>query len=154
MNDSPQDMIAAFSIYASLNPDTCGGGKRYNTALTKPTTWSEKWPLICKYFGLKGVGPPEGGSGPQPTQYLEENIEDWKKVEKKYGLVTGRVGNARSFGGFPYFIMTMFNFDRHLDMTRTSKTWGENAFLHDAVEKGWYTSFDRFKAAGIIPQFK
>lgn len=154
MNDSPQDLIAAFSIYASLNPSTCGDGKRYNTALTKPTTWSEKWPLICKYFGLVGVAPPEGGSGPQPTQYLEEHFDAWKKVEEEYKLVTGRVGNGRSFGGFPYFIMTMFNFDRHLDLSRTNKAWANaESWTSAHVEKAWYDSFDRFRSAGIIPKF-
>ncbi|KAF2669344.1 hypothetical protein BT63DRAFT_401500 [Microthyrium microscopicum] len=152
-NDSPQDQIACFSIYASLNPKKCGDGQRFNTAVSEPSSWSEKWPVICSYFGLKGVAPPAGGSGPQPTQYLEENASEWQKVEEKYKLVKGRVGNQRTFGGFPYFIMTMFNFDRHLDMSKFNEVWSDKEQLSTTFKDAWYTAFDRFKSAGIIPQF-
>jgi hypothetical protein len=120
----------------------------------KPSSWSQKWPDICEYFELKGAPPPPGGSGPQPTQYLEENITEWKQVEDKYNLVKGKVGNQRTFGGFPYFIMTMFNFDRHLDMTKLDKMWKGNETKNMDTKTAWWTAFDRFKAAGIIPEFK
>jgi hypothetical protein len=147
-------VIAGFSIYASLNPETCGNGQRFNTAVLQPSAWSKKWPDICEYFGLKGTPPPAGGSGPQPTQYLEENTEEWKKVETEYELVKGRVGNQRTFGGFPYFIMTMFNFDRHLDMTEFDKAWDNSVMKSIDSKTAWWIAFDRFKAAGIIPEFK
>jgi hypothetical protein len=154
-NDSPQDMIACFSIYASLNPKACGNGQRFNTAVLQPTAWSQKWPDICEYFGLKGTPPPADGSAPQPTQYLEENMDEWKEVEKEYNLVKGKVGNQRTFGGFPYFIMTMFNFDRHMDMTKFEKAWDDGSSMKNMDSKtAWWTAFDRFKAGGIIPEFK
>jgi hypothetical protein len=152
-NDSPQDELAIFSIFASLHPETCGDGRRFNTAVVKSSPWSEKWPVICDYFGLQGVAPPPGGSGPQPTQYLEENIDDWKKIEQEFKLQPGRVGNQRTYGGFPYFIMTMFDFDRQLDMTLLRETWGDEERLAATFKDGWYRAFDRFKAVGIIPSF-
>ncbi|KPM37413.1 hypothetical protein AK830_g9147 [Neonectria ditissima] len=149
-NDSSQDIVAKIAIHASLHPEL-SSGQRYNAAdNSKASSWSEKWPIICEYFGLKGVGPPAGGSGPQPTQYLADHIEQWKEVEKKYGLVTGRVGNERSFGGFPYFIMTMFNFDRNLDMSQTHEMWAEAKEEVDTTV-AWWTAFDRFRKAKIIP---
>ncbi|KAH6976936.1 hypothetical protein BKA56DRAFT_632876 [Ilyonectria sp. MPI-CAGE-AT-0026] len=149
-NDSSQDIVAKVAIYASLHPEK-SSGKRYNAAdSSKASSWSQKWPVICEYFGLKGVAPPAGGSGPQPTQYLADHIDQWKEVEKKYGLVTGRVGNERSFGGFPYFIMTMFNFDRHLDMSQVHEMWGEAKEEVD-TKAAWWTAFDRFRKAKIIP---
>ena len=101
-NDSSQDIIAKFSIYASLHPETCGNGQAFNTAdNAKASSWSVKWPVICEYFGLKGVGPPPGGSGPQPGDYIADHLAEWRELEKKHNLVTGRVGNDRSYGGFP-----------------------------------------------------
>lgn len=149
-NDSSQDIIAKFAIHASLHPET-SGGQAFNAAdNAKPSSWSVKWPVICEYFKLKGVPPPAGGSGPQPTQYVEEHVEQWKELEKKHGLQSGRVGNDRSLGFFPYFIMTMFNFDRQLDMTKMHKTWGQATEQTDA-KGAWWTAFDRFRKAKIIP---
>ncbi|KXJ86802.1 hypothetical protein Micbo1qcDRAFT_218528 [Microdochium bolleyi] len=149
-NDSSQDIVAKTSILASLRPEV-SGGQRYNAADNAETSsWSVKWPIICEYFGLKGVGPPPGGSGPQPTEYCADHFAEWQELERKHGLKTGRVGNDRSYGGFPYFIMTMFNFDRPLDMTKTHKLMGKEKEETDA-KCAWWTAFDRFRAAKIIP---
>ena len=108
-NDSSQDLVAKFSIYASLHPETTHH-ERYNAADNSiPSSWSKKWPIICEYFGLRGTPPPSGGSGPQPGKYIEDHLTEWKNLEQRNGLQTGRVGNERSFGGFQYFIMTMFD---------------------------------------------
>jgi hypothetical protein len=157
-NDSPQDLIAAFSIHASLYPEKFGNGQRFNTAVAQASAWKDKWPVICEYFGLKGIAPPADGSlGPQPTAYLESNVETWQKVEQEFGLVKGRVANGRTFGGFPYFIMNMFNFDRHMDMTLVDKMWNADAeekkFKDMTSKASWWTAFDRFKKAKIIPDF-
>ena len=149
-NDSSQDICAKVSIVASLTPEK-SAGQRYNAAdNAQPSTWSKKWPIICEYFGLKGIAPPAGGSGPQPSQYLADHVTEWKEVEQKFGLVSGRVGNERSFGPFPYFIMTMLNFDRNMDMSQTQDMMGdlkENL----TTQQAWYTAFDRFRKAKIIP---
>jgi hypothetical protein len=149
-NDSSQDLVARFSIYASLHPETTHG-ERYNaTDNSMPSSWSQKWPVICEYFGLKGTPPPPGGSGPQPGKYIEDHLSEWKKLEQVHGLQTGRVGNERSFGGFQYFIMTMFNFDRDLDMSKCHKVWGDVKEETD-VKGAWWKAFDRFRKAKIIP---
>jgi hypothetical protein len=149
-NDSSQDAVAKISIIASLRPEI-SSGQRYNAAdSAQPSSWSVKWPVICQYFGLKGVGPAPGGSGPQPEEYLASHFSEWQALEKKHGLKTGRVGNGRSLGGFAYFIMTMFNFDRHLDMTKCHEMMGDAKLEIDA-KGGWWTAFDRFRQAKIIP---
>lgn len=149
-NESSQDIVGKIAILASLRPET-SAGQRYNAAdSAKPSTWSQKWPVICEYFGLKGVAPPAGGSGPQPIEYLADHISEWNDVEKKHGLVTGRVGNDRSFGGFPFFIMTLLNFDRQLDMSKAHKMMGDDLAEVD-IKGSWWTAFDRFRAAKIIP---
>jgi hypothetical protein len=149
-NDSSQDVVAKFAIYVSLHPETAHG-ERYNVADNAiPQTWEKKWPIICEYFGLVGTPPPKGGSGPQPGKYIEDHLHQWKILEIEKGLQTGRVGNERSFGGFQYFIMTMFDFDRNLDMSKMHKAWGSSKEEID-VRGAWWTAFDRFRKAKIIP---
>ena len=46
--------------------------------------------------------------------------------------------------------MTMFNFDRQLDLTNVHKAWGSNKIETDA-KGAWWTAFDRFRKARIIP---
>lgn len=154
-NDSSQDIIAKFSIFASLHPETCGDGQGFNVADTiKPVTWELKWPIICDYFGLKGVGPltPEEQqkAGIDPTTYTQNHLTQWEALEKKHGLQTGRVGNEKGVTGFWYFIMYAFDFDRQLDMTKCHKVWGESGEEVDTA-KSWYTAFDRFRKGKVIP---
>ena len=154
-NDSSQDIIARFSIHCALNPDTCGQGQAFNVAdNSRPSSWSKKWPAICEFFRLKGTPPPEGGSGTAPGQYLQEHIEEWKSIEKKYGLATGRVGNDRSLALFQYFIMSLLSFDRQMDLTKMHKAWnsgnGKGVEEIDA-KQCWWTAFQRFRDAKIIP---
>ncbi|KAI9896267.1 hypothetical protein N3K66_008439 [Trichothecium roseum] len=152
-NDASQDVLARAAIAASLRPGKAGSGERYNVAdCARPRAWRDKWPVVCAYFGLKGTGPPEeeGAHGPDPAEVLAGNVERWREVEEKYGLVTGRVGNERSFGGFPVFIMRMFDFDRHLDVTKLHGLMGDEADDVD-IKGAWYTAFDRYRKAKIIP---
>ncbi|KAM0255701.1 hypothetical protein ACHAPA_012384 [Fusarium lateritium] len=149
-NDSSQDIVAKIAIYASLHPEK-SAEQNFNAAdNSEPSTWSQKWPIICEYFGLKGVGPVAEGSAPEPTQYLTEHGEKWKEMEKEYGLVSGRVGNMRSCRGLPMAIMNAFNFDRHLDMSKTHKMWGKATEEVD-TKQAWYLAFDRFRMAKVIP---
>ena len=148
-NDSSQDIISKFAIYASLHPEV-SSGQSFNAADNAQTSsWSVKWPIICEYFGLKGVAP-KNGSGPDPVKYTVDNRDRWVQLEKQHDLQPGRVGNDRSYGGFPYFIMTMFNFDRNLDMTKMHQAWGSATEETDA-KGAWWTAFDRFRKARIIP---
>ena len=148
-NDSSQDIIARFAIHASLHPEV-SSEQSFNAAdNAAPSSWSVKWPIICQYFGLKGEAPSEG-SGPDPFKYVIDHREQWEALEKEHDLQTGRVGNERSYSGFPYFIMTMFNFDRQLDMSKMHKAWGKAVEETDA-KGAWWTAFDRFRRAKIIP---
>lgn len=45
---------------------------------------------------------------------------------------------------------SMFNFDRHMDLGKSLKAWGDKKEEAGSKES-WYPVFDRFKAAKIIP---
>jgi hypothetical protein len=71
-------------------------------------------------------------------------------METKYGLETGRVANDRSFPYLPIGILSMMKCDRQLDSTKTPAAWGKATEELD-VKQSWYTPFDRFWKANIIP---
>ncbi|KAL4808019.1 hypothetical protein BDV18DRAFT_158139 [Aspergillus unguis] len=148
-NDSNQDIIGRFAVYAGLHPEKTGG-ERYNVSDNAQwSNWEEKWPVICAYFGLKGVGP-TNGSGPDPSAYIAEHRDQWLAMESKYNLKTGRVGNEKSLTAVPLFLMKQFDFDRQVDLTKMHEAWGDATEEID-TKGSWYTVFDRFRAAKIIP---
>jgi hypothetical protein len=95
-NESPQDMVARFSIFASLDPEKTAG-RAFNVG-GQEDTWKGKWPVICDYFGLKGTGPEEGS--PQPGAYIASHRKQWDEMESRYGLKKGSVDSDITHPGF------------------------------------------------------
>ncbi|PKY04967.1 hypothetical protein P168DRAFT_251949, partial [Aspergillus campestris IBT 28561] len=152
-NDSSQDIIARFCIHLSLHTEEPGiaGGSFNVSDNAVPSSWEEKWPVVCEYFGLKGVAPVEGG--PEAAAFLEEHQDDWAKMEKDYGLRTGHhhgKGDDKSLPFVPFFLLSQFDFDRQVDLTRMHAAWGPAKEERD-IKATWYTTFERYRAAGIIP---
>jgi hypothetical protein len=82
-------------------------GESFNVADAKyATTWAEDWPAICKYFGLKGVAPPDDSKDREVRKYIKDNFGKWEEIEKKNGLVSGLADSPRTFPGFEYFLFT------------------------------------------------
>lgn len=95
-NESPQDMVARFSIYASLHPDKTAS-RSFNVG-GQEDSWSGKWPVICAYFGLEGSGPRE--DAPQPGAYIAAHRKEWDELERKFGLKKGSVDSDITHPGF------------------------------------------------------
>jgi hypothetical protein len=151
-NDSSQDIVARFSIHASLHPSQ-SSHRSFNVAdSATPSPWSKRWPVICAWFGLKGVGPSPPGAepSPQPGAYLREHRAEWKALAAKHGLKSGAVdvelGEGK--GGYQYFIMTLFDFDRHLDLGGMRDVGFEESVEGDA---SWAVAFERFRKGKAIP---
>lgn len=143
-NESPQDMVARFSIHASLHPEETASGS-FNCA-GEETSWSAKWPIICASFGLKGVAPIEGSLG--PAEYIKQHRGQWDEMAATKGLKNGFVDNNVSHPIFQYFIMTLLDFDRHMDMGAMRAT-GYSELID--TEMCWTVAFDRMRRARIIP---
>ncbi|KAL7273518.1 hypothetical protein RUND412_003613 [Rhizina undulata] len=143
--DTSHDLLARFEIYASLNPEKTHAGT-FNIADSEtPVTWSEKWPVICKYFGLEGVGPhAETSIGPQ--EWMKRHQPEWAKLVLRKELNDGRV--EKSGWGFLDCAMRTFDFDRQYDLTRARGIGFEEKI--DTVE-GFKIAFRRMRAANIIP---
>lgn len=147
-NNSSQDMVARFSIYASLNPKLTGGHSINVADNDKPSSWSEIWPVICQWFKLRGVGPREDSV--PPAEYLKLHKTKWSDLVAEHKLAKDvlEVESGPSKGGFQYHIMTELDFDRQLDLELCRKS----GFL-DRVEmhRSWWHTFERLRQARRIP---
>ncbi|KAF2446752.1 hypothetical protein P171DRAFT_462154 [Karstenula rhodostoma CBS 690.94] len=143
-NESPQDMVAHFSIHASLHPETTAS-RSFNVG-GQEDNWKGKWPVICEYFGLEGTGPEE--NAPQPGAYIAAHRGEWDALEEKEGLKKGSVDSDITHPGFQYYIMTMFDFDRQMSM-EASHGVGYTEVIE--TPETWKVAFDRMRLAKVIP---
>jgi hypothetical protein len=147
--DSSSDMIARQTLHVTLTqPWSQRKGEAFNVAdMRTPSSWSQKWPALCSYFGLKGVKLEEDNPV-EMRAFIKENFGKWEAMESKYGLQSGHADNPRITAGFEYFLMTMFDFDRQFDM---SKMYGTGFSEERDALRAWGGVFDRMKTAKIIP---
>jgi hypothetical protein len=146
-NDSSEDIVARFSIYASLHAEVAGGGKAFNVAdRTAPSSWSVKWPVICSFFALQGVGPAE--DAPQPGAYIQQHRDRWIKLAQDNSLRLESLENQVANPGFQRYIMSLFTFNRTLSLEAIRAV----GFVDEFDEKmSWFCAFERFPDAKIIP---
>ena len=152
--------IARFMIYASLHPETCGGGQLFNIADNEtPCRYGEIWPQLAKWFGLVGLGPAENsraqtntlkvGELPQTSPSLSpgEYVAQYKGIFAQCGRInaaSGGVGaGSRQLDSVGYWL----TFDRQLSLKRLRETGFEVS--RDPVQ-GWLESFEMFRKAGLI----
>lgn len=142
--DTFQDIAAKMEIYAALNPDKCGFGSSFNIANGDVTTWADKWPGICAYFGLKGVGPQ--GTFEPPAVFVKKHADVWNQLVERQGLKSGLIESF--FWPFLDVMMDKAFFDRQYDLTAARSIGFEETI--DTV-KAYTVAFDRMRAAKVIP---
>lgn len=145
-SDSSSDMIARQTIHLTLSPSTPKGAA-YNVSDAKtPQNWETKWPIVCSYFNLEATEPL---SEPiDMRKFINDNTDTWLAMEKKYGLQSGHIDGGRGMQISEHLLMTKFDFDRHLDMTKMYST----GFTEERGPKeSWWKVFDRMRKAKIIP---
>ncbi|GIZ37828.1 hypothetical protein CKM354_000126100 [Cercospora kikuchii] len=149
-NDSGQDTIARFAIHAALHPEQCGAGQAFNVASHRmPLSWSERWPILCNFFDLKGAPPPTG-EGFLASQFLADHRDEWAELEASHGLVGAE--ETRSVHMLGHGILACMKFDRQLSLERMHQAWAHGGKPEESTtEEIWWTAFRRFRDAKIIP---
>jgi hypothetical protein len=152
--------IARFMIYASLHPETCGGGQLFNVADNEtPSRNSEIWPQLAAWFGLKGVGPardtvaneralgvgelPQTASQLTPGEYIVKHKGVFEKCGRFKALEGGVGAGSQQLDSVGYWL----TFDRQLSLKKLRATGFEGD--KDAIG-GWLDSFAMFRKAGLI----
>lgn len=145
-----QDMVAKFSIWASLNPKLCGGGEAFNVIDTNnPSKWSDRWSLICSLFGLEGVGVVEGSF--KPSEFMAKHRADWDQIVQDQGLQRGSWDNSLANPFFFDAILSLFDYDHQICADKMYQTGFKTTFDE---KTSWALSFERFRQAKILPYFE
>lgn len=140
-NDASADIIAKFSIWASLHPEKAGNGQLFNIANEdKPSKMSDRWPGLTQYFGLKGVGPTKDPSALKPGEYIKKH----QHVFEEHGIKASKVVQSEHLDGYGYH----FTFDRQLSLKKAKR-----AGFSEEIDSNfsWFKAFGRFKRFGMIP---
>jgi hypothetical protein len=142
-----QDMVAKFSIWASLNPEIAGGGEAFNVIdRNTPSTWADRWSLICSLFGLEGVGVVEGSL--KPSEFLSKHQADWETIVETHGLQKQSLNNGITNPFFFDTILSLFDYDHQISAEKMYKA----GFKTSIDERdSWSLAFDRFRQAKILP---
>jgi hypothetical protein len=148
-NQGSSDMLARQAIHLSLTLPKERKGETFNVADEKaPGSWKMKWPDICSHFELQGAPPPKEGTAIEVRRYIEDHMDIWKEMERKYGLERGVVGSIFCSKRFEFACLTLFDFDRQFDMR---KIYGSGFEEGRTTKEAWGSVFDRMKRANIIP---
>ncbi|KAF3069710.1 3-oxo-Delta(4,5)-steroid 5-beta-reductase [Daldinia childiae] len=144
-SDSSQDVVAHFHIYTSLHGDKTHG-RSFNVADGEGTSWKVKWPIVCNYFGLKGVGPSAQVAGElQGTKWLLAQKYLWSAWAKDNGL-KGDVLENMQWDILDTALSLPLRIDYDLGASR------EIGFQETMdVGKGFLVAFDRLRRAKFLP---
>lgn len=101
---------------------------------------AERWPRICNYFGLEGVGPSEDPSTLRPGEYTKKHLH----VLEELGLKANAVFKGDFLDTYGYYL----TFDRQLSLDKA-----RSAGFSEEIDpnSSWFKAFDRFRKAGMIP---
>ncbi|KAF5502419.1 Short chain dehydrogenase sirR [Colletotrichum aenigma] len=84
--DSFKDVVARFHIHVSLHPEGTNG-RALSVGDGEPVSWQMKWPLVCNYFGLEGVGPQERATDQAyGIEWLMAQKDSWPVWVAAHGL--------------------------------------------------------------------
>lgn len=146
-SQTSQDMLAKFSVWASLHPQLTGNGEAFNVLdSNRPSTWEERWHTICSLFDLEGIGYVEGT--PSAESFMMTHRAKWDELTETHGLKSGHIDNNVAN---PYFfknMLTLFDYDHQASMEKAYKL-GFQASWDD--RRSWDIAFQRFRMAKIIP---
>lgn len=153
--------MARFMIFASLHPETCGGGRLFNIADTQvPCKYGVLWPRLAAWFGLKGTGPVEASIAEDnvlkvgelskasataltPGEYVAKYRDIFAQQGRPEAASRGVGYGSRQLDSVGYWL----TFDRQLSLDRLKETGFESD--QDPFE-GWLESFEMFREAGLI----
>ncbi|GJC83439.1 hypothetical protein ColLi_06277 [Colletotrichum liriopes] len=108
-----------------------------------PTKFSEIWPSLANWFGLKGVGPTGEENDPKPGEYIHKNKHIFEEKGLGRAMVAGVGGGSSQLDSVGYWL----SFDRQLSLERLRSL----GFMEEMNPvEGWLEAFEKFREAGII----
>ncbi|KAF6814858.1 sirq protein [Colletotrichum sojae] len=148
-SSSSAAVLARQAVHVSVTEPWCRiKGEAYNGAdsLTA-SSWSERWPVVCSFFGLKGVRL-ERDDPVEMRTFVKENKSAWEAMETKYGLRRGFADGPVQEPIWEHIMMSMFDFDRPYDV---SKVYGTGFSEERGTAEAWGLVFEVMRRAKVIP---
>ncbi|CCF40776.1 hypothetical protein CH063_02427 [Colletotrichum higginsianum] len=136
-------VLGRIAVHVSLNGEKCDA-KIINMAdSATPTSFSQIWPDLAGWFGLKGVGPTGDEKALKPGEYVQKNKHLFEREGFSKAVVAGVGGGSSQLDSVGYWL----SFDRQLSLERLRVVGFTEE--RDPVE-GWLEAFEKFRQAGII----
>lgn len=126
-----------------LNSEKAGPSAIFNVAdCAEPSSMVERWPALCAYFGLQGVGP--DGDGDEGRLKPGEYVAKHRDVLEKHGVQRKGVFKGHWLDEYGFH----FAGDRSFDLGKA-----RNAGFTEEVDPNvaWFRAFEMFRKAGQIP---
>lgn len=131
-------------IFATLEPEKCGGGRAFNVADGEVVTWADVWGGVCAYFGLQGAPLTEGTF--TAGTFISKHGGLWPGVVKREGLA-----NMDILAHNWWFVERILQipFDRQFDLSSARQ-----AGFKETVDttRGYTLVFYRMRQVKMIPQ--
>jgi nucleoside-diphosphate-sugar epimerase len=135
--------LAAAAVWAARSE--AARNEVFNIANGDPTRWSELWPAVADYFGLKS-----GGPRPIPlSAFMAAQEPVWGAITARYGLKPLPFAKLVNWG----FGEFMFNIDYDI-MLALGKIRRAGFTAHPDTAERFLKRFDQYARAGIIPAFE
>ncbi|KAH6981575.1 hypothetical protein BKA56DRAFT_484856 [Ilyonectria sp. MPI-CAGE-AT-0026] len=143
--DSFQDLVARLHIHVSLHPEK-SNGRSFNSGDGKSVSWEMKWPIVCGYFGLTGVGPSaKVGGQAQGKEWLMAHKDSWSTWTKENGLGAKSLDDAWSD-----VLVTSLSMPVRIDFDLgASREIGFSESMEPG--EGFLLAFDRLREAKFLP---
>ncbi|KAF4883145.1 Short chain dehydrogenase sirQ [Colletotrichum fructicola] len=139
------DLVARFHIHVSLHPEDTNG-RAFNVGDGEPVSWQMKWPLVCNYFGLEGVGPQEQATGQAyGIDWLMAQKDSWPVWVAAHGLQPNAMDDVQ-WDILVTTLATPIRIDYDLTASR------EIEFCETLEPgKGYTLAFGRLQEANFLP---
>ncbi|RSL43304.1 hypothetical protein CEP51_016379 [Fusarium floridanum] len=143
--ESAQDLVAHIHIHVSLHTDKTSG-RSFNVGDGDPVSWELTWPVLCEYFGLKGVGPLAQKEGEiYGIEWLMAQKESWPDWTQEQGLRKNALEDMQ--WDILQMILTLpVRIDYDLGASREI---GFREILKPG--EGYMVAFDRLREAQLLP---
>ena len=142
-NDGGQDIFARFSIHLCLHSARVESGDLFNIGdESKSRSYADRWPAVCKLYGLEGVDPIEPGSPGYrtPVKFAKAHPDQVTKLAEEKGVTLQGIGLEEGLEMW----MEHFDFDHHLILDKARSVGFTDELTYDVA---WRKVFERYAKA-------
>nr|AFK23380.1 progesterone 5-beta-reductase-like protein [Cordyceps militaris] len=138
-----EELLGDFAVRLSEAKGTLSSGEAFNIAHSDVTSWSQLWPQLAQYWGLRGVGPSDVKVDVQ--DWVISNVQGVREWEQMHRLQPNRLLKIP----WRYFEWAVnMRTSRQMDLARAGTVGYEAESTHlDSFKAAW----ERLQLAKCLP---